>query len=242
MEKPRALNSPWRKLFVFVKSISEGIECSDGEGKLKAYGTSFESENNSCRNLRFCRFLYYRICEGEGKMGEGSLSQEDIDALLTGGGGGEAAPPAGESDFNLSGELDSLLGGGAGSGGTPGESGGGTDSPSFADISAALGPSPTPAPSAPRPASRQSASIQSTNLNLLMDVNLALTVELGRTNMFIKDVNGLNEGVVVELDKNVGEDLDILANGRLVGRGKLVAMDDFYGIQITEIVDQSRRL
>ncbi|AVQ12623.1 Flagellar motor switch protein FliN [Leptospira santarosai] len=171
-------------------------------------------------------------------MGEGSLSQEDIDALLTGGGGGEAAPPAGESDFNLSGELDSLLGGGAGGGGTPGESG--TDSPSFADISAALGPSPTP--SAPRPASRQSTSIQSTNLNLLMDVNLALTVELGRTNMFIKDVNGLNEGVVVELDKNVGEDLDILANGRLVGRGKLVALDDFYGIQITEIVDQSRRL
>ncbi|EMK09796.1 MULTISPECIES: flagellar motor switch protein FliN [Leptospira] len=174
-------------------------------------------------------------------MGEGSLSQEDIDALLTGG-GGEAAAPAetgSGSDFNLSGELDSLLGGGNAGGEASGESGG-TDSPSFADISAALGPSPTP--SAPRSATRQSASTQSTNLNLLMDVNLALTVELGRTNMFIKDVNGLNEGIVVELDKNVGEDLDILANGRLVGRGKLVAMDDFYGIQITEIVDQSRRL
>ncbi|EMJ96132.1 flagellar motor switch protein FliN [Leptospira alstonii] len=178
-------------------------------------------------------------------MGEGSLSQEDIDALLTGG-GGETSPAAGAesgSDFNLSGELDSLLGGAGGSGeaGGGGESSG-TDSPSFADISAALGPSPTPAPSAPRPTSRQSSPTQSTNLNLLMDVNLALTVELGRTNMYIKDVNGLNEGVVVELDKNVGEDLDILANGRLVGRGKLVAMDDFYGVQITEIVDQSRRL
>ncbi|EMK07660.1 MULTISPECIES: flagellar motor switch protein FliN [Leptospira] len=174
-------------------------------------------------------------------MGEGSLSQEDIDALLTGGGGEAAAPSGGgggSSDFNLSGELDSLLGS---EGGAATDSSG-TDSPSFADISAALGPSPTPAPAAPRPTSRQSSPSQSTNLNLLMDVNLALTVELGRTNMFIKDVNGLNEGVVVELDKNVGEDLDILANGRLVGRGKLVAMDDFYGIQITEIVDQSRRL
>ncbi|TGL96167.1 flagellar motor switch protein FliN [Leptospira barantonii] len=173
-------------------------------------------------------------------MGEGSLSQEDIDALLTGG-GGDAAPGAGSgSDFNLSGELDSLLGGG---GDAPsGGGGGGADAPSFADISAALGPSSTPAPSAPRPSSRQSSPTQSTNLNLLMDVNLALTVELGRTNMYIKDVNGLNEGIVVELDKNVGEDLDILANGRLVGRGKLVAMDDFYGIQITEIVEQSRRL
>ncbi len=47
-----------------------------------------------------------------------------------------------------------------------------------------------------------------------MDVNLALTVELGRTNMFINDVNGLNDGVVVELDKIVGEHLDILAIGR----------------------------
>lgn len=173
-------------------------------------------------------------------MGEGSLSQEDIDALLTGGGGEAAAPSSGGggSDFNLSGELDSLLGS---EGGAATDSSG-TDSPSFVDISAALGPSLTPAPAAPRPTSRQSSPSQSTNLNLLMDVNLALTVELGRTNMFIKDVNGLNEGIVVELDKNVGEDLDILANGRLVGRGKLVAMDDFYGIQITEIVDQSRRL
>ncbi|EMY77697.1 flagellar motor switch protein FliN [Leptospira weilii serovar Ranarum str. ICFT] len=176
-------------------------------------------------------------------MGEGSLSQDDIDALLTGG-GGEASSATGVesgSDFNLSGELDSLLGGAGGETGGGGESSG-TDSPSFADISAALGPSSTPAPSAPRPTSRQSSPTQSTNLNLLMDVNLALTVELGRTNMYIKDVNGLNEGVVVELDKNVGEDLDILANGRLVGRGKLVAMEDFYGVQITEIVDQSRRL
>ncbi|EMM98724.1 flagellar motor switch protein FliN [Leptospira noguchii] len=175
-------------------------------------------------------------------MGEGSLSQEDIDALLTGGGGEAAAAPTGDgSDFNLSGELDSLLGSEGGKAAGGGDSSG-TDSPSFADISAALGPSPTPAPAAPRQTSRQTSPSQSTNLNLLMDVNLALTVELGRTNMFIKDVNGLNEGVVVELDKNVGEDLDILANGRLVGRGKLVAMDDFYGIQITEIVDQSRRL
>nr|WP_100765626.1 flagellar motor switch protein FliN [Leptospira ellisii]PJZ91566.1 flagellar motor switch protein FliN [Leptospira ellisii] len=172
-------------------------------------------------------------------MGEGSLSQEDIDALLTGGGGEAPAGAGGGSDFNLSGELDSLLGGESGGGGGAASS---SDSPSFADISAALGPSPTPAAAPPRPSSRQSAPSQSTNLNLLMDVNLALTVELGRTNMFIKDVNGLNEGTVVELDKNVGDDLDILANGRLVGRGKLVAMDDFYGIQITEIVEQIRRL
>ncbi|EPG75390.1 flagellar motor switch protein FliN [Leptospira fainei serovar Hurstbridge str. BUT 6] len=173
-------------------------------------------------------------------MGEGSLSQDDIDALLTGGGGGGGAAPAGggSADFNLSGELDSLLGGDAG-GGSSG--GGGSGAPSFADIAAALGPSSTPAP--PKQTSRTSSSTSNTaNLNLLLDVNIALTVELGRTNMYIKDVLALSEGAVVELDSAVGEDLDILANGKLVGKGKLVVLDDYYGIRITEIVNPDRRL
>ncbi|TGJ98607.1 flagellar motor switch protein FliN [Leptospira langatensis] len=171
-------------------------------------------------------------------MGEGSLSQDDIDALLTGsspGGGG-----GGSADFNLSGELDSLLGDPS-SGGGGSSSGGGGGAPSFADIAAALGPSAAPAP--PKTSSRSSSvSSNTANLNLLLDVNIALTVELGRTNMYIKDVLGLNEGAVVELDNAVGEDLDILANGKLVGKGKLVILDDYYGIRITEIVDPSRRL
>ncbi len=173
-------------------------------------------------------------------MGEGSLSQDDIDALLTGaspagapGGGG------GSADFNLSGELDSLLGDSGGGSGGSSDLGGGA--PSFADIAAALGPSSTPAPS--KASARSSSTTSNTaNLNLLLDVNIALTVELGRTNMFIKDVLGLNEGAVVELDSAVGEDLDILANGKLVGKGKLVLLDDYYGIRITEIVDPTRRL
>ncbi|EQA37184.1 flagellar motor switch protein FliN [Leptospira inadai serovar Lyme str. 10] len=169
-------------------------------------------------------------------MGEGSLSQDDIDALLTGGGGG-ASSGGGSADFNLSGELDSLLGDAGGGGGSTGGSG----APSFADIAAALGPSSTPAP--PKQTSRTSSSASNTaNLNLLLDVNIALTVELGRTNMFIKDVLALSEGAVVELDSAVGEDLDILANGKLVGKGKLVVLDDYYGIRITEIVNPERRL
>lgn len=169
-------------------------------------------------------------------MGEGSLSQDDIDALLTG--SGPSGGGGGGSDFNLSGELDSLLGD-AGGGSAPAPDPGGA--PSFADIAAALGPSAAPAPT--KPSSRSSASSSNTaNLNLLLDVNIALTVELGRTNMYIKDVLALSEGAVVELDSAVGEDLDILANGKLVGKGKLVVLDDYYGIRITEIVDPSRRL
>jgi len=160
-------------------------------------------------------------------MGEGSLSQEDIDALLGGfGGGGGGKPSSGMED------LDALVGGG--------DSGG----PSFADIAAALGPSATPAPpkAAPKASGGSSGGGNTSNLNLLLDVALNLTIELGRTSMFIKDVLQLTEGTVVELDKNVGEELDILANGKLVGRGKLIVLDDYYGIQITQIVDPMERL
>ncbi|MCU0824357.1 MAG: flagellar motor switch protein FliN [Leptospira sp.] len=165
-------------------------------------------------------------------MGEGSLSQEDIDALLGGGGFGGGSSSSGGGGGGLE-DLDALVGG----------AGGGDDGPSFADIAAALGPSSTPAPakSASKPQSG-GPSNNTANLNLLLDVTLQLTIELGRTTMFIKDVLQLTEGTVVELDKNVGEELDILANGKLVGRGKLIVLDDYYGIQITQIVDPMERL
>lgn len=180
-------------------------------------------------------------------MGEGSLSQEDIDALLSGtepgGGGGGGGDFGGGGGGDPLADLDALVGGGGG--GDAGGTGGGTDGddgPSFADIAAALGPSSTPAP-APRPSAKPQGSTGTTaNLNLLLDVTLSLTVELGRTQMYIKDVLQLSEGMVVELDKNVGEELDILANGKPVGRGKLIVLDDYYGVQITHILDPSERI
>ena len=169
-------------------------------------------------------------------MGEGSLSQEDIDALLGGfGGGGGAAPSSGGgSGGGGLDDLDALVG--------SGPSIGGDDGPSFADIAAALGPSSTPTPSKSSQKTQSGSNSNTANLNLLLDVTLQLTIELGRTTMFIKDVLMLTEGTVVELDKNVGEELDILANGKLVGRGKLIVLDDYYGIQITQIVNPMERL
>lgn len=171
-------------------------------------------------------------------MGEGSLSQDDIDALLSGsepGGGGGAGDALAD--------LDALVGGGSGGGGFGMGAGDSDDGPSFADVAAALGPSSTPAPTAKPQARSQSGGGGSTaNLNLLLDVTLSLTVELGRTQMYIKDVLQLSEGTIVELDKNVGEELDILANGKPIGRGKLIVIDDYYGIHITHILDPSERL
>lgn len=79
-------------------------------------------------------------------------------------------------------------------------------------------------------------------LDLLLDVPLDLSVELGRTRMTIQDLLGLGPGSVIELDKIAGEALDILVNDRLVARGEAVVVNDKFGVRITDIVSQSERV
>jgi flagellar motor switch protein FliN/FliY len=79
-------------------------------------------------------------------------------------------------------------------------------------------------------------------LDLLMDVPLDLSVELGRARMTIQDLLGLGPGSVIELDKIAGEALDILVNDRLVARGEAVVVNDKFGVRITDIVSQSERI
>lgn len=82
----------------------------------------------------------------------------------------------------------------------------------------------------------------SRNIDLLMDVPLEVTVELGRTKMAIKDLLDLSEGSVVELDKLAGEPVDFLVNGRLISRGEVVVIDENFGVRITEIISPAERL
>lgn len=79
-------------------------------------------------------------------------------------------------------------------------------------------------------------------LDLLLDVPLEVTVELGRARMTIQDLLGLGPGSVIELDKVAGESLDILVNGRLVARGEAVVVNEKFGARITDIVSPSERL
>jgi len=79
-------------------------------------------------------------------------------------------------------------------------------------------------------------------LELLMDVPLDLTVELGRTRMSIQDLLNLSPGSVVELDKVAGEPLDVLINDRLIARGEAVVVNDKFGVRITDIVSPSERI
>jgi flagellar motor switch protein FliN/FliY len=73
-------------------------------------------------------------------------------------------------------------------------------------------------------------------LALLRDVEVELTLEIGRRRMKISEVVKLGPGRTVELDKMAGEPLELLVNGRLIGRGEAVVVGDRYGIRITEIV------
>lgn len=83
---------------------------------------------------------------------------------------------------------------------------------------------------------------QAGNINLLMDVTMELTVELGRTKRTIKYILGMGEGTVLELDKLAGEPVDILVNGKLIARGEVVVIDENFGVRVTEIISPAERL
>ncbi len=175
-----------------------------------------------------------------------SLSQEDLDILIGGGdetvGDSSSAGEAGLSELNaLAGgeslpdqsgmgldpdSLDALVGSIDGEKGQPqaaGAAGAGGDYGSL-DLSALSG---TAAKSADK----------SENIDFLKDITLRFTVELGRTNMLIKDVLKLGQGSTVALDKDEGDEYDIYVNDRIFGRGKLKVIDEYFGIQITQIID-----
>ncbi|AOY77308.1 flagellar motor switch phosphatase FliY [Clostridium formicaceticum] len=79
------------------------------------------------------------------------------------------------------------------------------------------------------------------NIALIQDVPLQVTVELGRTTKRINEVLEFGPGTIIELDKLVGEPLDILVNGQYVAKGEVVVIDENYGIRITDIVHANRR-
>lgn len=79
-------------------------------------------------------------------------------------------------------------------------------------------------------------------LDLLLDVPLQLTVELGQTQRTVRDLLEMAPGTVVELDRLAGEPVDLLVNGRLIARGEVVVIDENFGIRITDIVSPGERL
>ncbi|MEM1503324.1 flagellar motor switch phosphatase FliY [Domibacillus sp. 8LH] len=80
------------------------------------------------------------------------------------------------------------------------------------------------------------------NLNMLFDIPLQVTVELGRTNRNVKDILELTSGSIIELDKLAGEPVDVLVNNRLIARGEVVVIEENFGVRITNIASPADRL
>lgn len=83
---------------------------------------------------------------------------------------------------------------------------------------------------------------QKENMDIVMDVPLEVTVELGRTTKKIKEILEFNPGTIVELDRLAGEPIDILVNGKFVAEGEVVVIDENFGIRITEIINPELRI
>jgi flagellar motor switch protein FliN/FliY len=80
------------------------------------------------------------------------------------------------------------------------------------------------------------SSSEQGNISLIMDVFMEMTVELGRTKKTIKDILGLGEGTIIELDKLAGEPVDILVNHKPIAKGEVVVIDENFGVRVTEIL------
>ena len=99
------------------------------------------------------------------------------------------------------------------------------------------GESPRPFSSSPSP-----GEAQINDINMVLDIPVQLSVELGRTKVPIKHILQLGQGSVVELDALAGEPMDVLVNGYLIAQGEVVVVNDKFGIRLTDVVTPSERL
>ncbi len=102
-------------------------------------------------------------------------------------------------------------------------------------------PEPAPQPPTPPPPPREKEENLG-NLELLLDIPLEITAELGRSRMIINDLLQLGQGSVIELNKLAGEPLEILVNQKLIARGEVVVVNEKFGIRLTDIISPLERI
>lgn len=90
--------------------------------------------------------------------------------------------------------------------------------------------------------STSNADARINDINMVLDIPVQLSVELGRTKVPIKHILQLGQGSVVELDAMAGEPMDVLVNGYLIAQGEVVVVNDKFGIRLTDVVTPSERL
>ena len=80
------------------------------------------------------------------------------------------------------------------------------------------------------------------NIDVILDVPVTLSMEIGRTHIAIRNLLQLNQGSIVELDRFAGEPLDVLVNGTLIAHGEVVVINDRFGIRLTDVISVSERV
>lgn len=88
----------------------------------------------------------------------------------------------------------------------------------------------------------ENAYAEKRNLDMLLDIPLQVTVELGRTKRIVKDILELSHGSILELDKLAGEPVDLLINNKLIAKGEVVVIDENFGVRVTDILSAAERL
>jgi len=89
---------------------------------------------------------------------------------------------------------------------------------------------------------RASGAKEDGNLNLILDIPLRVTVELGRTKMIVSELLNLGQGSVIELSKLAGEPMEVLINDKLVARGEAVVVNEKFGVRLTDIISPTERV
>jgi flagellar motor switch protein FliN/FliY len=89
---------------------------------------------------------------------------------------------------------------------------------------------------------RTDAPVQDSCLDVILDISVSLSLEVGNTQISIRELLKLNQGSVVELDRLAGEPLDVLVNGTLIAHGEVVVTNDKYGIRLTDVVSAAERI
>jgi flagellar motor switch protein FliN/FliY len=191
----------------------------------------------------------YQLNLGDGRTHQlweifgSTVSQEIAQALNTRSNGAAAAQPA-FTGMDMGAMPNLSMGGGMSMGGMPamgGSMGGMGGMPAMGGMPMGIGGANVQSVQFPN-LMHQPTTQEQGNIGLIMDVFMEMTVELGRTRKLIKEILGMGEGTIIELDKLAGEPVDILVNHKLIAKGEVVVIDENFGVRATEIVSPSERM
>jgi len=156
------------------------------------------------------------------ELGDGDIDEGDLEAQMAAAMAADGGGDLGMEDDLIGGMDDAFSGGGGGGGGM----GGGIDVQpvEFEQL---------------RPSEEGSGRA---NVDRLMDVNLVMSVELGRKMMQIREILELGPGKIIELDKLAGEPVDLMVNGKMLAKGEVVVVDENFGVRITDLINPKDRV